>query len=97
MRSKIARAAIALVAGLILSIAYNAAVWFLLASIDPYADGLLAHVLLAPGMLLAGRGFEEQMAILPFNLIVFFFAFAALGGALLSRRARRRAQLAGSE
>lgn len=87
---KARRVAMALVAGLILSVAYNAAVWFLIGSIDPNTEGFLAHVLLAPGILLAGRGFEEQTAIIPLNVIVFFLAFTVVSWVLLSRRARRR-------
>jgi hypothetical protein len=86
MRQKLRRAGLSVLCGVVLSAAYNAIALLL---IDPYAQGTLAHVLLAPGMLLAGPGFEAQMAGLPFNVAVFFVLFSVLTWVLLKRRADR--------
>ena len=89
MRQKLRWAGLSLLCGLVLSAAYNAAAFVLLSRIDPYAHGTLAHVLLAPGMLLAGPGFEAQFAVFPFNALILFVVFSALTWVLLKRRADR--------
>jgi|tagenome__1003787_1003787.scaffolds.fasta_scaffold17319636_1 hypothetical protein len=84
--SSVRMASISLVLGMTFSIAYNAAAVLLFRSTDPDGRGMLAHIVLAPGMLLAGQGFEERMAILPLNVISFAIIFAIVIRIVFSRR-----------
>jgi hypothetical protein len=77
---------ISILLGIVSSIAYNVAAVLLFRNTDPDARGTLAHIVLAPGMLLAGKGFEARMATLPLNVISFAIIFTIVIWILLLRR-----------
>jgi len=84
-------AAIAILVGLIFSVAYNGVAIALCRHFDPYGQGALSNILFAPGLLLAGPGFEAQAAVLPANVLAFWIAAAIAVWLVLRRRARRLA------
>ena len=69
-------AALSILGGCVSSFVYNAGVWVWLSRTDPDAQGAVSHILLAPGLALAGRGFEERMMAVPLNVISFAAAFS---------------------
>jgi hypothetical protein len=74
------RALIAIGLGLLLSLAWNAASLLVLLHVDTgshFGKGL-EYALFGPGILFAGRGFEQQSAVLPLNEVVFFVIFSLL-------------------
>jgi hypothetical protein len=83
---------LALVLGISFSIVYNVAAFALLDMLRQNDESLLTRALLAPGLLLAGHGFEAQAAVLPANLVAFAILFSGIGWILLRRRSMKKNQ-----
>jgi hypothetical protein len=71
--------------GLFLTFLYHAAGYGLWALFRPSDQSALVQIIAAPGIVLAERGFEAQMAIPILNFLAFFLAFVYLSWLFLAR------------
>jgi hypothetical protein len=79
-----------LAAATLIGIVVSAAVHFaVLECIWSFHADWLAAIFLAPGILLAGRGFEAQSAVIPLNVVALAI-FLAVGSFLLLTRCTLR-------
>jgi hypothetical protein len=71
--------------GLLLTFLYHAAGYGLWALFRPSDQSALVQIVAAPGIVLAERGFEAQMAIPVLNFLALFLAFVYLSWLFLAR------------